>query len=110
MSQKSFQCQMCGHCCSVPGYVEITEKEADAIAEFLHLDIFTFTEKYTELRLCRTGLSLISRPDNRCIFLQEDNTCQIQPVKPAQCQAFPFGWNEPQLLEKCHAWKAMHEE
>ena len=85
-------------------------EEAEKIAAFLHLDIYTFTERYTELRACRSGLSLTSHPDHRCIFLQDDRTCQIQPVKPAQCEAYPFGWHEPQLTRHCPAWQAMQKE
>ncbi|MDD4101757.1 MAG: YkgJ family cysteine cluster protein, partial [Kiritimatiellae bacterium] len=101
----TFACQRCGACCRVPGYVALELGEAEAIAAFLGLDIYEFTEKYTRITLNRKSLSLVDGPDCQCVFLQEDNTCKIQPVKPAQCRGFPFLWRSKQIEQRCAALK-----
>jgi Fe-S-cluster containining protein len=97
----SFNCQCCGSCCRVPGYVALESGEAENIATFLGQDIYAFTEQYTIFTGNRNNLSLIERPDGGCIFIQNDNTCRIQSVKPAQCKGFPFQWKSKQLTAIC---------
>ena len=99
----TFQCARCGACCSVPGYVALTAGEPEAIAAFLGMDVYAFTERYTTLTFNRRDLSLIEAEDGRCIFLQQDNTCRIQPVKPAQCNGYPCLWRSKKLEKNCVA-------
>lgn len=105
---RTFQCQRCGACCRVPGYVALAPGEPEAIAAFLGLDVYAFTGRYTALTYTRRDLSLIEREDGGCVFLQEDNSCRIQPVKPAQCRGFPFLWKSPGLVRACPALRAAH--
>ena len=102
----SFTCLRCGACCRVPGYVALEPGEAEAIAAFLGLDTYAFTEKYTRVTLDRKALSLTEEHDGRCVFLQAGNTCRIQPVKPAQCPGFPFLWRSKKLERGCPALRA----
>jgi Fe-S-cluster containining protein len=90
----------------VPGDVALAAGEAEAIATFLGVDVYAFTEQYTRLTLNRCDLSLTEQEDGRCIFLQVDNACRIQPVKPAQCRGFPFLWRSKRLENQCAALKA----
>ena len=96
-----FTCQRCGACCRVPGYVALAQGEAETIAAFLGLDVYAFTERYTTLTFNRKDLSLVEQKDGSCIFLQHDNTCRIQPVKPGQCKGFPAQWKSAQLRQTC---------
>ena len=104
----TFACQRCGSCCRVPGYVALESGEAENIATFLDLDIYAFTEQYTIFTGNRKNISLIERPDRGCIFIQDDNTCRIQPVKPAQCKGFPSQWKSKQLKAICPELKSGH--
>jgi len=97
----TFRCRCCGACCRVPGYVALVPGETETIAAFLGLDVYAFTESYTRLTWNRRDLSLTEREDGACIFLLPDNTCRIQPVKPAKCRGFPFLWRTPALLKAC---------
>lgn len=99
----AFKCQQCGVCCRVPGFVALVHGEAERIAEFLGLDIYEFTERYTLLTNSRGQLNLTEQEDGSCIFLQEDNTCRINPVKPVQCRGFPYSWITPVLDKSCPA-------
>ena len=104
-NSKDFVCQRCGNCCREPGYVHLSEKEIDACAAFLNLDVMDFIEKFTRLTKQRNGLSLIEQKNGSCIFLTENNECLIQAVKPLQCQQFPFTWRYKEGQEICKGWQ-----
>ena len=103
----AFKCRLCGVCCRVPGCVLLAPGEADTIAAFLELDVYEFTSLYTHLSWDRKELSLTEQEDGSCIFVQEDNTCRIQPVKPRQCRDFPFTWCSDLLRRECPALASM---
>ncbi|MDD9301549.1 MAG: YkgJ family cysteine cluster protein [Desulfobacter sp.] len=86
-----FHCIQCHACCRESGYVRLGPEEPDAIAQYLGLDVHTFTNTYTRLTRDRQTLSLIEQTDGACIFLT-DKGCKIQPVKPVQCENFPHKW------------------
>ena len=94
----AFSCRACGNCCSGPeeGYVWISLKEIEKLADFLKMPIARLKNTY----LRRVGLrySIIEKqPSKDCIFLLSDGqgqkTCRIYPVRPLQCRTWPF-WKE----------------
>jgi Fe-S-cluster containining protein len=97
-----YACQRCGNCCRWPGEVPVSGPEIARIAAFLGLGESEFIARYTDVRLNRTGLTLVSRPNHECIFL-DGIDCRIQPVKPDQCAGFPNQWNFPGWRDTCEA-------
>lgn len=97
-----YVCQRCTNCCRWPGEVPVDAKEIQAIAGHLGIPESIFIEQYTQLRLNRTGLTLIEKPDGACIFL-EGHDCSINPVKPDQCRGFPNRWNFEGWRDVCEA-------
>jgi Fe-S-cluster containining protein len=81
--------------------VELSEEEAQKIAEFLGLSEADFLEKYIEVRHNAASLHLTSHRNGDCIFLSE-NRCSVYPVRPLQCRTFPF-W--PENVKSDHRWK-----
>ena len=102
-SKVVYECTQCGACCRQPGYVILEEGEADAIAAHLDLDVHAFLDRYTRLTRNRASLSLTERKDLSCIFLDDENHCQINAVKPRQCQEFPHIWNFDGFERICNA-------
>lgn len=100
-------CLRCGSCCKVSGYVRISEKENDAIASYLGMDVREFNEKFTRFTSDRPGLSLIEKDDGSCIFLSDDLSCRINSVKPAQCSKFPFTWRFKGWEDICEGAKQL---
>ncbi len=98
-----YQCQRCGNCCRWPGEVPVGDKEIAAIAEFLNMPLYDFIAEHTDLRLNRTGLTLKEKPNGECIFLEGQNHCLINEVKPYQCSGFPNRWNFPGWQKVCEA-------
>jgi uncharacterized protein len=96
-------CQRCGNCCRWPGLVRVGDTEVDNIAQHLNMTSADFIEKFTQVTPDRRGLTIISKEDQSCLFLEEPNICQINDVKPIQCGGFPNTWNFPGWQEKCEA-------
>ena len=106
-----FKCQQCGNCCCGPreGYVWLTRKEVESIADMLKISVEQFLKKY-----CRSVGNLISliecRDSKDCIFLNNINgrrTCVIYDVRPSQCREWPF-WSKSLSTES--AWEQAAEK
>jgi Fe-S-cluster containining protein len=102
----AFECIGCGKCCAGPeeGYVWVTSDEIAAIAKHLDVDEDCILSKY--IRKVGRRYALVERPGNKdCIFLkprpQGGKNCEIYPVRPTQCQTWPF-W--PANLSSPNAW------
>ena len=97
-----YECDRCTACCRWPGQVKLTDEEITSIARFRGLTENEFIQNYTRLRPDRRGLALTDKANGECVFL-EGAGCAINPVKPAQCRAFPNLWNFPGFQEVCRA-------
>lgn len=102
-SEVTYLCQRCGNCCRWPGDVIVTVAEIKAIAAHLGLDEEDFIQRFTKLSANRMHLSLIESEDGSCRFLEGQNVCRIQPVKPEQCRGFPNRWRFDGWREICEA-------
>jgi Fe-S-cluster containining protein len=100
-----FSCTRCSACCRFePGYVFLSQKDADILAGFLGMGYNEFIKAY-----CRwingyggkARLSLKEKTNYDCIFWKEG--CTVYEGRPRQCRAFPF-W--PEILSSVDAWDA----
>ncbi len=98
---EAFVCVRCGKCCRWKGAVKVADREVDAIADYLEIPVADFLDRYTVITPDRQALSLTERPDGACIFLDDNNDCIINAVKPAQCRDFPDKWNFPNWRSEC---------
>ena len=99
----TYLCQRCGNCCRWPGDVIVTPEEVSAIAEHVGMDGTEFIQQRTRLSANRRHLSIIEKEDGSCFYLEGENKCLIQPVKPEQCKGFPNVWRFEGWREKCEA-------
>ncbi len=82
-----FGCQCCGACCTgAPGIVRVSPPEIDAIAAYLDRPVPWVVEEF--VAPWEHGLRIREYDDGRCILYE--NGCRIYPVRPGQCQTFPF--------------------
>jgi Fe-S-cluster containining protein len=105
-----FVCTQCGNCCRMPGDVRLGDDEVTALAEHLSLDERDFVDTYTRLTTDRRGLSLIDQADGACIFLEKDNSCRVNVVKPKQCRDFPFTWHYTNVVDICPGVQACRQD
>jgi hypothetical protein len=84
-----FRCTRCGHCCTgAPGFVWVTAEELEAIAQHRGEP-----PEQTEGLFTRTvgrRRSLREKANGDCIFFDRTEGCTIYPVRPEQCQTWPF--------------------
>lgn len=104
---EKFTCRQCGNCCRIPGYVHLCKEEVKNIADYLKMDVITFTETFTTLAGNREGLVLKDHPDGSCILLDAQGKCRVHPVKPEQCRNFPFTWMNENSVTICPALQAL---
>lgn len=97
-----FTCTQCGDCCTgEPGYVWVTDDEIRRIAEYRGISLGEMRINHIKLALGRVSLREFANGD--CTFLDgATRRCTIYPVRPAQCQTWPF-WNSN--LETEEAWQ-----
>ncbi len=80
-------------CCVGEGFVFLDKDEIKSIAQYLNLDTETFKKLYTKKAVYGHKTVLIDlkiKGRLQCVFLDSDNKCEVYPVRPKQCRAFPF--------------------
>jgi len=99
---RRFGCTRCGNCCVEDGFVYMTHAEARRMAKHLELSVGEFWNRY-DLRWDEEADSvLVEAKDGRgCPLLTKERGCSVHPVKPGQCQQWPF-WSE--MLDEAAEW------
>jgi hypothetical protein len=82
-----FECHQCGECCKGYGGTFVTERDIQAISDYLGISADDFVSKYGAQS--GSGLVLAQGEDGYCIFC-EQGRCGIHPVKPKMCRDWPF--------------------
>jgi hypothetical protein len=88
-----FECTGCGACCKTHGdyaYVYLTPRNVDEISDYLEMKRIDFLNAH-----CANdeyGNVYLTMLEGHCNFLKDDK-CQVYPVRPSQCRAWPF-WSE----------------
>ena len=99
-----FSCTRCSACCRYePGFVFISEKDADILAARLKIGYTQFVDAYCRWVPAGGGwerLSLREKAGYDCVFW--DGGCVVYEARPLQCRTFPF-W--PSVLASGEAWK-----
>ena len=97
----NFTCTRCGKCCTgEPGFVWVTDAELEAIAAFRGEPAAEVRDRFT--RKSRGRRTLREKPNGDCVFYERDKGCTIYPVRPPQCQTWPF-WDSN--VETPEAWE-----
>jgi len=115
-----FKCKMCGRCCKGKdeGYVFLFKDDIKKISNFLNISLEKFLENYVEViestfRLFNPKLlkyknkifilkALVLKQNEEtgvCIFLDNNNKCQIYEYRPHQCKTWPTWYNNLVKLE-----------
>ena len=86
------RCKTCkAFCCIGEGYVFLTDEDIERISKFLGLSRENFLKTYTRKVFNKIALiDLVIKNEKRCVFLDDNYRCEIYPVRPKQCESFPF--------------------
>lgn len=107
----SFKCTGCGRCCTgAPGYTWVSDDEIQNISAYLQISTKEFGNRYLRYVDGKYSLRENQNPENKsnfdCVFLK-NKKCEVYPVRPKQCQTFPW-WarnlNSVQDWEKAAAY------
>jgi Fe-S-cluster containining protein len=103
----NFTCSQCGDCCTgAPGVVWVNDEELQQIADYLDKPIGEIRLFHT--RTVRGRVSLREFQNGDCTFFDpEKRHCRVYPVRPMQCQTWPF-WTSN--LSSKQKWDSVCEE
>jgi len=97
-----FECTSCGACCQTHdehAFVYLSDADTGNISKYLGMTRQNFLNAH-----CRNdddGWTHLSMIEAGCNFLKADGHCEVYPVRPKQCETWPF-WTE-NLIEEI--WK-----
>lgn len=88
MSEKSFSCQRCGHCCFGRGGIVVGQRDLPRLLAYFNMEKEAFLARYTELFDGKP--TLITGNDGFCYFFREGAGCTIHEARPDVCRAWPY--------------------
>ena len=107
-----FECLCCGRCCTIRGFVRISQSDIAEIVRFFGIPVAEVHERYA-VRATVNGRKAVILRDHpgttRCIFLDAQDLCQIHAAKPEQCRLFPVEWKDPSSHLYCAGLQRLHE-
>lgn len=105
-------CDSCaGNCCiGESGYIWISIKEMESLANHLNLSLEDLKFRYLNKITYKYSIKEVQLSSNNfacCFFDLEKKQCSIYDVRPVQCRTFPF-WeyfkeNEEEVYKECPA-------
>ena len=107
-----FKCQRCGQCCRKSG-LPWDPNNIQKMSEFLKMESEDLVTHYYEDIIYWKNGKIFIRPDQTrrkpCPFLGEGNNCQIYPVRPNGCKAYPIETDFGRCGVDCPAMKVIDE-
>lgn len=104
-----FSCKQCSSCCRYdPGYVFLSEKDVNLLADSLKMTYNEFVQVYCRWINSGDGnekLSLRELSNYDCVFWINGG-CSVYQSRPLQCRTFPF-WQS--ILRSQAAWESTKE-
>lgn len=88
MSEKSFTCRRCGHCCHGRGGIVVGQRDLPRLLAYFKMEKEEFLQKYTEEFDGKP--TLITGDDEYCFFFKEGAGCTIHEARPDVCRAWPY--------------------
>jgi Fe-S-cluster containining protein len=102
MIDHEFTCFYCGVCCS-KFQPQLSQEEAEILAEKLGVSWELFVEKYTDSRWPGIQSYLLRQKEGACVFLECTSDglklCQIHSFKPDCCLKWKAGPYKDECLE-----------
>lgn len=95
--RKEIKCTKgCAHCCHIRAVA--TDLEAEVAIDYAKDNGVSIDVDRLKQQEDLTTDEYIFSPHKRCVFLQQDNTCGIYPVRPMTCRTY-FVVNDPEWCD-----------
>lgn len=88
MSEASFSCQRCGHCCEGTGGIVLTARDRERLSRHLGLETPNMLASYAESAGDKVRLRVGA--DGYCVFFLQGQGCGVHAGRPDICRAWPF--------------------
>lgn len=88
MSEASFSCRRCGHCCQGEGGIVMTSRDQERLARHLGLDVPALLAGFAES--VQEKIRLRAGPDGFCVFFRQGQGCGVHAGRPDICRAWPY--------------------
>jgi hypothetical protein len=88
MTEPSFTCQRCGHCCQGVGGIVMTARDRERLARHLGLDVPAMLADCAES--VGGKVRLRAGADGYCIFFKHGEGCGVHQGRPDICRAWPY--------------------
>lgn len=89
--QSSFECDMCGKCCTVADPITLEPQDVERISAFLGISIRKTIRKYATSIASNGNQAWMMKNSKPCAFYDPKNcSCRIHSARPFVCRAFPF--------------------
>ncbi len=88
MSDATFDCRMCGHCCEGKGGIIVSPKDLERLCFHFKINADEFLSTYGTMS---NGKLNVRTGDNGfCIFFIQGKGCAVHNSKPDICRAWPY--------------------
>lgn len=99
---EAVDCTKCGNCCRSLG-VYVTENDTERIATTTHISVDELLSTIIDQDAAKDVGEWGVFNSSPCLFLQDDNLCQIYENRPDSCRAYPcftphFRWLVEDIL------------
>ena len=102
-SAPSFECILCGICCSVY-QVRISREEAATLADRMSMEFYEWVGRYCDPRWHDSRSYLVRHEGGHCVFLERRDDrrtalCSVYDVRPSSCREWQAGMDKPECQE-----------
>lgn len=100
----NFECTQCGACCcgDENHFIAVSSFDLENICKHIEISMAWLRRRYVS-SLEQNRYTIRIGDNGRCVFLRNDNSCRIYPVRPVQCRTYPW-W--PEILHSKSSWNA----
>ncbi len=88
MSDSTFDCRMCGHCCEGSGGIIVSPKDLERLCSHFNISATEFQSQYGTIT--NRPLTVRSADNGNCIFFEKGKGCSVHNSKPDICRAWPY--------------------
>jgi len=84
---KEVDCLKCANCCKTLE-VSVDDEDIKRLSRRLQINVKVFNQRYVNQAIGPDGLKSLNKQP--CVFLGEDNKCEVYEDRPTACRDYPY--------------------